>query len=171
MKQDKRLKSIDQDYLQAKPLKEYPGYYISLSQRIYSIKELKPRIHSDGYKRVCLYGSVRGKLRQGIHQLMAKAFLACPKGHTEVRHLDGNRHNNSLENLAWGTRKMNAQDAARHGRMKGGQNANSKLVEADIIVIRKRYLAGTSCRKIAKEYGVCLNSISNIVNRKSWRHI
>lgn len=49
-----------------------------------------------------------------VARLMAEAFV--PGSGECVRHLDGNPHNNTLENLAWGSHKDNAQDTLRHGR-------------------------------------------------------
>lgn len=168
---NKKLKSIDNDYLQARQIPEYPGYFISISGRIYSIHEIKPRIHSDGYLRVCLYGTKRGKKRQGVHQLLAKAFIKNPNGYPEVRHLDGNHLNNSIENLAWGSRKMNALDMAHHGSLKGSKNPKAKLNKEQVLSIRKEYLAGKNLVDLSKKYSVSDSCIQFIVNRRNWKHI
>jgi hypothetical protein len=50
-----------------------------------------------------------------IHQLVMRAFVGpCPAG-MEVRHLDSNPANNTLPNLAYGTRKENARDRVLNG--------------------------------------------------------
>jgi hypothetical protein len=52
-----------------------------------------------------------------IHRLVLGAFVGpCPEG-MEGRHLDDCPTNNRLDNLAWGTRRENMADTARH-RMK-----------------------------------------------------
>jgi hypothetical protein len=57
----------------------------------------------------------RGKRTQTVHSLVLLAFVGPrPAGH-EVRHLDGNRQNNRLSNLAYGTPAENGQDQLRHG--------------------------------------------------------
>lgn len=49
---------------------------------------------------------VKGKL----HRLVAHAFLAPPTaGQTEVNHIDGNRKNNTVENLEWCSHAENIQ--------------------------------------------------------------
>lgn len=49
------------------------------------------------------------------HRAVALAFIGpCPEG-MEVRHLDGNPHNNRVENLAYGTRSDNMWDRVAHG--------------------------------------------------------
>lgn len=49
-----------------------------------------------------------------VARLMAGAFI--PGSGACVRHLDGNPHNNTLENLAWGSHSDNSMDTVRHGR-------------------------------------------------------
>jgi len=73
-----------------------PGYFVTKSGKVFSIKQIKPMIHSDGYLRVCLYGQGEKRKRYGIHQLIAFTFLSKPKdGQKEVRHLDGNKYTSS----------------------------------------------------------------------------
>lgn len=67
-----------------------------------------------GYYFIRLYKNGRGK-NFTIHSLVARAFLGeCPEGY-EVRHLDGNSKNNSIQNLKYGTRSENRQDSVKHG--------------------------------------------------------
>jgi hypothetical protein len=55
-----------------------------------------------------------------VHVLVAAAFLGpCPDGQ-EVRHLDGDKLNNCLDNLIYGTRSENNLDTVRHGHHKKG---------------------------------------------------
>lgn len=67
------------------------------------------------YLGVMLYASGKGE-RLAIHRLVARTFLGEPPNGQVVRHLDGDPHNNRLENLAWGTASENMADMARHGR-------------------------------------------------------
>lgn len=46
---------------------------------------------------------------QYIHRLMAIAFIPNPKNLETVNHIDGNRNNNSIENLEWCTRSDNTK--------------------------------------------------------------
>lgn len=70
--------------------------------------------HPSGYVLVnlCAGGSRR---KYQVHRLVLAAFIGpCPEG-METRHLDGDRANNHLENLAWGTPEENTADRVRHG--------------------------------------------------------
>lgn len=50
-----------------------------------------------------------------IHREMGIAFLPNPEGYPQVRHLDDDKSNNVIKNLAWGTPRMNALDSIRNG--------------------------------------------------------
>lgn len=50
-----------------------------------------------------------------VHRLVLEAFAGpCPSG-MEALHGDGDPSNNRIQNLRWGTRSENIQDAIRHG--------------------------------------------------------
>lgn len=73
---------------------------------------LTPYWDSEGYLRVSLY---TGERRIGkVHRLMLEAFVGPDDGR-QCRHLDGDRANNRLENLVWGTPSENMKDRVRHG--------------------------------------------------------
>ncbi len=156
-----------------RPIPNHPGYFVTITGRIYSIKELTPRLHSDGYLRVSMYGRGGGKYRRrGIHQCMALAFIPNPENLPEVRHLDGNKLHNSIGNFRWGTRQDNARDIARHGTLAGENCWKAKLTAAQVLEIRARYKTpGWSRRTLAAKYGVSMPTIKAICNRRNWRHI
>jgi hypothetical protein len=102
----------------------YEGHYVvSDSGRVRSLKRrqfdgspnyLRWGNDVDGYASVDLWRDSK-PTRKRIHILVARAFLGpCPLGH-EVRHLDGNRKNPRLSNLAYGTRGDNVRDKRVHG--------------------------------------------------------
>ncbi len=75
---------------------------------------LKPALTSSGYLAVALF---RDNTRKtwNVHKLVMFAFRGpCPEGQ-EIRHLDGNRLNNVLTNLKYGTRSDNRLDSVLHG--------------------------------------------------------
>jgi trehalose/maltose hydrolase-like predicted phosphorylase len=77
---------------------------------------LKQSVDRYGYLYVCLFkDGTRKNLK--VHRLVAQAYLvACDKPH--VNHIDGNKANNSVENLEWVTPKENKQHAFRTGLTK-----------------------------------------------------
>lgn len=63
---------------------------------------LKPATKSNGYMFVGL--SKNGKVsNKYIHRLVAEAFIPNPLNKATVNHKDGNRSNNTVDNLEWAT--------------------------------------------------------------------
>lgn len=87
-------------------IKGYEGIYqvsnFGNVRRVYKKKKgfgiMKPINHSGGYSRLKLRNKGNDK-DVYIHRLVAEAFLENPKEH--VNHKDGNKKNNSVENLEW----------------------------------------------------------------------
>ena len=95
-----------------KPIKEWENLYcVNENGEVLSIKTnklIKGDINSCGYYRVCLYDIKNNrKKRYFRHRLVATHFISNPNDYTEVNHIDGNKSNNSIENLEWISRKQN----------------------------------------------------------------
>lgn len=105
-----------------------------------------------------------------IHHLVLEAFVGpCPEG-MQCRHLDGNKENNHLSNLAWGTPIENAADKLRHGTsLDGERNHQTRLTTKQVKEIRIRRASGERLRTIAQDYGVSLPTISEIANHNARR--
>lgn len=70
-----------------------------------------------------------------------------------------------------GTHKINMSDAAAKGRMARGERVGvSKLTDAEVQSIREEIKHSTQ-QALADKYGMDQSSISDIVTRKSWRHL
>ena len=84
----------------------------------------------------------------------------------------GNPENNKLDNLRWDTRSNNHLDKIDHGTMPiGSKHVNSKLKEEDIPFIRYWSKIGYSRKDVADAFGVCPQTIQNIVDGKIWSHV
>jgi DNA-binding NarL/FixJ family response regulator len=53
----------------------------------------------------------------------------------------------------------------------GGLNKQAKLTEEDVLAIRALYASGMAQRAIAQQYGLCQQTVSDIIRRKLWIHI
>lgn len=83
-------------------------------------KILKPQIHKNGY--VCVGFTVNGKVYgRLVHRLVAQAFVPNPSNKPEVNHKDGNKENNSMENLEWCTARENQMHSISLGLRKGSE--------------------------------------------------
>jgi hypothetical protein len=75
-----------------------------------------------------------------------------------------------ISHLSEGTHKKNAEDMVARGRCNPGISA--ALTEQDVRDIRELLSTRGALRyRIAEQYGVCRNTINNIANGKTWRHV
>jgi hypothetical protein len=163
----KNLVELDTDLSTLRKIPGSPGYYVNESGEVFSIRRLSPHRDEDGYERVN-----SGKFRAAVHQILAKVFLPSPaEGQNEVRHLDGNPKNNSIANLAWGTRQQNASDMATHGTAKGSKNARAILSESDVLEIKKMLRERVRQHIIATSFGVSKSTIKAIQEGRNWSHV
>ncbi len=134
-------------------------------------KPLKISIGRNGYLRTTLYAD-RKCFGWFIHRLVLETFIGpCPPG-MEACHNDGNRLNNSLDNLRWDTHKANIEDAIRHGRTtQGERNPQAKLTNDDVREIRRLVASGRNRREISSIYGIHYNHVGYIVTRKLWASV
>lgn len=160
----------------------YEGLYrVSDQGRVWSAGQrglppqfLKPRPHVRyRYLSVGLFKNGKGRDHK-IHRLVLAAFVGpCLPG-LETRHLNGNRQDNRLANLTYGTKAENHADKVRHGThaiYRGSLNGHATLTEDDVREIRRRCTAGERQRDVAATYGVGQTCISKIVRREKWRHV
>ena len=118
------------------------NYYITKSGELYSIYVIGGRgktdinkIHKaasgqdkDGYYRVILSDNSNKKYIK-IHQIVVNQFLGgCPKNMV-INHIDGDKHNNSVNNLEIVTNKENIQHAWRTGLTNKENNPNRLKVD------------------------------------------
>lgn len=148
-----RFKTVD-------GFEDYVIYEDGTIRNIVTNNNLKPRLQK-GYLRVtmCIEGKRHYKF---IHQMLANAFIDNPYGHKVVRHLNDNRTDNRLSNLAWGSIGDNNQDKYDNGFL----NPCRKLSCDEA---RKIFLSSHPHDYIASKYKVSRTVISNIKNRKTYR--
>lgn len=74
-------------------------------------KTLKQRA-THGYKYVILSKESKAKTFR-VHRLVAEIFIPNPNNYPQVNHKDGNKANNSVDNLEWCTCEYNIKEAYR----------------------------------------------------------
>jgi len=157
------------------PLLDIEGYDISTDGQVWSDKTfmfLKQQHTSDGHHYLMFRAGRKGKARKVyIHQAVLTVFFRPPFQWEETRHLDGDPHNNKLNNLVWGTRLENVSDKQVHGTQTFGEtHPPAKLTESDVLEIRKR-VGNETIRSLAKEYGVSHTAIRRAGNGTTWSHL
>jgi len=125
-----------------------------------------------GYPKVTLsQGNVQTDF--SVHRLVLLAFVGKPpRSRMVCRHLNGDRADNRLSNLAWGTFKENEQDKADHGRRPvGAQVYGSKLTDQVVIEVRQRYAEGKTIDSLCAQYGLSRVSMIHAIHGNTWSHI
>lgn len=108
-----------------------------------------------------------------VHRLVLFAFVGpCPEG-LECRHMDGDRTNNRLENLCWGTHIENCRDRDRHGTTARGERSGSAvLTEKDVRRIHSLFATGQyAASQLAAEFNVSQPTIDCVLKGKTFRHL
>jgi len=141
--------------------------------RTHQIKEKvwrKFTIHK-GYPHIVAANKVSRK----VHKLVLLAFSGPrPNGH-ECRHLNGDKSDNRIENLEWGTHTQNMADRKLHdgydAAPKGSSNPASKLTESIVSECRGRYLLGDNATALACEFGVSKSAMRMAIRGTTWGHV
>ena len=163
------------------PIPGFSKYCITKSGCVYSThrkKLCKRKTYIKvGYRAIDLYEKGR-EYKTYIHTLLLRTF----KGNADrrkycCRHLDGNRLNNDLNNIVWGTYKENQLDRRRHGTCNGGErHPNAKLTYDNVLEIkrlasikkRKAGQAGSDYNQIAKNFNISPSTVGGIVRGERW---
>lgn len=95
---------------------EFPTYEVSTVGEVRTIagRMLRPQRKPNGYLTVELRhaGNVR---RRYVHRLVLTAHVGAPAPGQVARHLNAERDDNRVENLAWGSYTDNNRDTVVHG--------------------------------------------------------
>ena len=162
---------------QRKQIEWAPNYEVDTLGKVYSLvgseRELKivynPKLR---YGLVSLMSN--GKRYNGrVHRLIAETFIPNPENKPEVNHNDGDKTNNSVDNLQWTTRKENMEHAHQTGLIdnRGESSAMHKLTEKDVIEIYKMYKQGYKQSEISRCFNMSHTQIYSIVKGKQWKHL
>jgi hypothetical protein len=120
----------------------------------------------NGYLSVRLYRDGRAHAFS-VHALVCRAFLGERPSGQEVRHLDGERHNNRLDNLAYGTKAENAADRRAHGRQLSGRAHPWFKFSDDVVkAVRADRANGLFFYQIAERHGVSRSQVVNMCSGK-----
>ncbi len=139
-------------------IENYDGYQVSTYGRVKSLdrtvvrsdgelrrfkgKILQPHDNSRGYLQL----NLNGHKQQKIHRLVAKAFIPNPEIKYAVNHIDGDKYNNTINNLEWCTRSENEQHAYLH-KLKSapwkGKTGNKHPLSRKVAQIKNRAVVAT----------------------------
>jgi hypothetical protein len=167
------------------PVSDWFGYEVSDQGRVRSWKQrakgrvwvvdrsqppriLKPEPRN-GYLSVRLSEKGRTARHENIHRLVLEAFVGPAAAGIHAAHGNGDGTDNRLANLRWATPSANNQDKVAHGTHQSGDRAGTaKLTWADVESIRSQRVSGAGVQSLARQFGVCRNTITSITTGRTW---
>ena len=140
--------------------------------------ELMQHDNSNGYPRCNM--NINGHSKSYlVHRLVAKLFISNPENKPDVNHKNGDKHNNSVDNLEWCTKSENEKHAWKTGlkhdvATKGELHGMHKLTRKDVEYIRKHHVRNGGTMKtseLARMFDVKPQTITEIVSERIWKSI
>lgn len=132
---------------------------------------LSPSKDACGYLRVRLCKSAQDQKVFRVHRLVLSAFVGQLWHECETNHKNRIRDDNRLENLEYISHADNVRYSALAYSKKGSANANAKLSESEVLLIRKLHAKGKRQKELAVAFKTNKYAIYDIVHRRSWTHI
>lgn len=130
---------------------------------------LRGQLSHDGYQKYTLcYGINQIPKRMSAHVLVLEAFVGPRSDGQQCRHLNGERDDNRLSNLAWGTIRENTKDRTKHGRQAAENHYGAKLTWIIVRKMRKLAQEGTPIKQLARWANISLSSAYSVVRERTW---
>jgi len=155
-----------------KQIEGFPEYSIDRNGNVYrSGRTKKAVLGRNGYFKVSLWHKNK-QCHKYIHRLLLEAFVGpCPNG-CEALHINGDRIDNRLENLRWGTRLENVADMVRHGTAKiGSRNSRAVLTAHDVLFMRDMKQMGFTYREIERHFPASQVTIIRAVTGQTYKDV
>lgn len=121
------------------------------------------------------------RIIESVKHLVAFAFVPNPENKKEVVHINGNKEDNSSQNLKWVTRSECCEISFKSGRSitevekirlsecySGEKNPKAKLNKKIVEEIRTLRSKGEMLKSISKTYSISTAQVSSIANNKTW---
>ena len=139
-------------------------------EQIKKPSEKKEKRKKQGYLTISLYKNNKGTSCY-VHRLVAEAFIPNPEGNETVNHINGNKHDNNVENLEWCSYKENnvhayitgLNDSSHRRNCKGSMPVAQYDLNMDLIAIYP------SIHEAERKTGIDDASISLGI-RKGWKY-
>ena len=126
---------------------------------------LKGQKNSKGYLRVCI-----GKKFMFIHRLVAEKYVPNPNNKDQVNHKDGNKLNNSADNLEWVSNQENRNHAVKDFLHLQGEDCSYSKLDWEKVEYIRTNPDHLLQRELAELFGVARTTISSVVNYRTWKN-
>lgn len=155
---------------------KYP-YYVTEDGHVwseYSHKFIRELPDKNGYLKVRLSSVDLPKGKQhaySVHRLVLENYNPIENmENLQVNHINGDKTDNSIQNLEWTTCQENIQHAINNN-LRAKVNGAAILTEQDVLAIVERLKKKEPYKKIAQDYGVCEETIGRIKRRTAWTQL
>lgn len=158
--------------------KQIPGYewkyWVSNTGLIKNKDRVLKLDFSNRYARVDMYENNK-RIKVCVHKTVMQEFFGkCPEG-LQINHKNGDRKDNSINNLEYVTPSENIKHSFALGMSKGPRSEKCwkvKLNKDLVIEIREKYATGKYLQKeLAVIYGVTAGAIGPIIRKQNWKNI
>lgn len=142
------------------PIKNHEEYFINKKGDVASTKSnrvLKQQANSNGYMTVNLSGKT-----YRVHRLMAETFINNNYGLPMVDHIDGDKQNNSIDNLRWCTHQENCDWACDERMLKS--DSTPKKIMLDDMLFETIYAAA---KHLCDLHGKRMDTVRRELRRKT----
>lgn len=144
--------------------------------REFKEKECKPSTRSDGYYELSMGG--RNGEKWVLHRLVASVWLDNPNDYYTVNHINGNKGDNSVENLEWCELSENIRKGFETGLFANGKSLHTSYIKwkrAHTVVepsIKSNILydfkyKGLNRQQIKDKYSLTLKQTDHILYQKT----
>lgn len=183
------LKAIEVEFgvTDAKVVPGYEGYAITPKGRVFSCRKwnndksdgVRVREIHPSYKptigRVTVSLTVGNQFRSlYLSRVLGITHLPSPRpDQFLIRHLNDDKLDDRLENLAWGSDQENKDDAVRNGKVRHGEDhGNAVLTNVEAVeIVRLRTEEGMTYAKIAERLSVSQFVVYNVCRGKSYAKV
>lgn len=124
---------------------------------------LKGQPNAKGYLRV----SISKKL-MFVHRLIAEKYIPNPNNLPQVNHKDGNKLNNSVENLEWVSNQQNRNHAVETGLHLSGEACSWSKLDWEKVEFIRSHL-DLSNEELGEMFGVSPHTINDVKLYKTWK--
>lgn len=107
------------------------------------------------------------------NRLVAIQFIPNPENKLTVNHKDGNKLNNTIDNLEWATPLENTTHAIKTGLRdtRGQKHPMTNIIDDEVIFMRNVYVKRKNAGWLMRLFDISKNQLNDIVKRRTWSHV
>ena len=103
-----------------------------------------------------------------VHRLVAEKYIPNPDNLPQVNHKDGNKLNNSVENLEWVSNQQNRNHAVETGLHLSGEACSWSKLDWEKVEFIRSHL-NLSNEELGEMFGVSPHTINDVKLYKTWK--